>query len=210
MHYLPMKQWNQNKVFTKLSTGQSDGLFLPICGNPGKSRGSRSRSCRHCVQVSWLRNTFQCGDKIYVCRAGGIVWFKHHWIQTSWTCSVVSYLLSWKPRIYRWKRLLLVASLFFTFDLSIDQNTEIMTKLQKDISWMYWHQIDLLQFELITIDNFIMTRPGCRHFLHIDYNILIGNKFVYNLTGQVWPKHWNSLPARRWLARLCRFSWSAW
>lgn len=62
---------------------------------------------------------------------------------------------------------------------------------------MYWHQIDLLQFELITIDNFIMTRPGCRHFLHIDYNILIGNKFVYNLTGQVWPKHWNSLPARR-------------
>ena len=66
-----LQQCYQNKVFTKLSTGQSDGLFLPICGNPGKSRGSRSRSCRHCVQVSWLRNTFQCGDKIYVCRAGG-------------------------------------------------------------------------------------------------------------------------------------------
>ena len=46
---------------------------------------------------------------------------------------------------------------------------------------MYWHQIDLLQFEMITINNFkIMTRPGCRHFLHIDYNILIDNKFVYN------------------------------
>ena len=26
---------------------------------------------------------------------------------------------------------------------------------------MYWHQIDLLQFEMITINNFIMTRPGC-------------------------------------------------
>ena len=76
----------------------------------------------------------------------GIVWFKHHWIQTSWTCSVVSFLVPWKPRIYRWERLLLVASLFFSFDLSIDQNTEIMTKLQKNISRMYWHQIDLLQF----------------------------------------------------------------
>ena len=129
-----LQQCYQNKVFTKLSTGQSDGLFLPICGNPGKSRGSRSRSCRHCVQVSWLRNTFQCGDKIYVCRAGGdsLVQAPLNTNKLNLQCGILSPFL--EAQDISMKTLVACCQPFFTFDLSIDQNTEIMTKLQKDIS----------------------------------------------------------------------------
>ena len=77
-------------------------------------------------------------------------------------CGVLSRSLE-AQNIYRGECLIRA---FFYFWLEHWPKHENYDKITKKISWMYWHQIDLLQFELITINNFMMTRLGWRHCLH--------------------------------------------